>query len=121
MKDRLKDIRQNAGLSQTAFGKAVNVSLSSVQKWESGENTPTPQVRYVICDKFGINSTWLETGEGERLKHSQSDSMIPRLQRILAGYPALATALSAALSVMKEEDFARLNQIIEEATKKEQP
>jgi transcriptional regulator with XRE-family HTH domain len=121
MKDRLREIRQNAGLSQTAFGKVVNVSLSSVQKWESGENTPTPQVRYVICDKFGININWLETGEGERLASSQSDSLIPRLQKVLANYPALANALGAAIKVMKEEDFARLNQIIEEATKKEQP
>lgn len=115
MKNRIKEIRKNAKLSQTDFGKLVGVSLSSVQKWESGENTPTPQVQYVICDKFGINPTWLETGEGERLKVQESARLIPRLQRLLNDYPTVANALEAALDIMRPEDFQRLTEIIDHA------
>jgi transcriptional regulator with XRE-family HTH domain len=117
MKDRIKEVRKLSKLSQTDFGKAIGVSLSSVQKWESGENTPTAQVQYVICDKFGINPEWLETGEGERLKLQESSSLIPRLQRIFSSYPTIAHTLETALAVMKDEDFQRLTEIIEECKK----
>lgn len=114
MKERIKDIRKNAKMSQTDFGRAIGVSLSSVQKWESGENTPTPQVQYVICDKLGISPKWLETGEGERLKVQESALLIPRLQRILQDYPLVAKTLEAAMEVMRPEDFDRMTEIIQQ-------
>lgn len=121
MNQRIKDIRKNMKLSQGEFAERISISRSGLTKIESGENNPSEQTIVLICEKFGINRKWLETGEGERLASSQSDSLIPRLQKVLANYPALANALGAAINVMQEEDFARLNQIIEEATKKEQP
>lgn len=114
MKERIKEIRKDAKMSQTDFGRAIGVSLSSVQKWESGENTPTPQVQYVICDKFGISSKWLETGEGERTKSRETESLIPRLQRILQDYPLVAKTLEAAMEVMRPEDFDRMTEIIQQ-------
>lgn len=121
MKERIKQVRNMVKMSQRAFADKIGISGPSVARLESGENNPSEQTIVLICEKFGINRKWLETGEGERLASSQSDSLIPRLQKVLANYPALANALGAAIKVMKEEDFARLNQIIEEATKKEQP
>lgn len=114
MKERIKEIRKYAKMSQTDFGRAIGVSLSSVQKWESGENTPTPQVQYVICDKFGISPKWLETGEGDRLRVPESTSLIPRLQRILQDYPLVAKTLEAAMEVMRPEDFDRMTEIIQQ-------
>ena len=65
MKDRIKDVRKAAGLNQTDFGKRVGVSLSAVQKWESGENVVSDSVIILICREFGVNETWLRTGVGD--------------------------------------------------------
>lgn len=65
MKDRIKAIRKRAGLNQQDFGKKCGVSLSAVQKWESGENTVSDAVILLICQRFGINEEWLRTGQGE--------------------------------------------------------
>lgn len=65
MKDRIKAIRKKVGLNQAAFGAKCGVSLSAVQKWESGENTVSDAVIMLMCQKFGINEEWLRTGHGE--------------------------------------------------------
>lgn len=65
MKDRIKAIRKKVGLNQAAFGAKCGVSLSAVQKWESGENTVSDAVIMLMCQKFGINEEWLRTGQGE--------------------------------------------------------
>lgn len=38
--DWIKEIREAAGLDQTAFGKKFGVSQSSVARWETGEAVP---------------------------------------------------------------------------------
>lgn len=36
----IKDIRKNAGLTQSLFAKYLGVSLKTVEAWESGRNQP---------------------------------------------------------------------------------
>lgn len=121
MKERIKQIRKNHGLSQADFAEKISISRSALTKIETGENNPSEQTLVLICDKFGISRQWLETGEGERLKHSPSDQLIPQLQQVLSRYPAVARAMAQAVTVMTDADFARLNEIIDLCTKKEQP
>ena len=65
MKERIKAVRKAVHKSQTDFGKSVSVSLSAVQKWESGENEISDAVIALICRTYNINEVWLRTGEGE--------------------------------------------------------
>jgi len=37
----IKDIRKNAGLTQSLFAKYLGVSLKTVEAWESGRNQPS--------------------------------------------------------------------------------
>jgi transcriptional regulator with XRE-family HTH domain len=115
--ERIKQVRLSASLTQAEFGKEIGVSGATVSTSESGKTNPEPRTIILICDKFGINRQWLETGEGERLKLQEASSLIPRLQRIFSSYPAIAHTLETALAVMKDEDFQRLSEIIEECKK----
>lgn len=121
MKDRIKQIRLARGMSMEEFGHNIGINKSSVSLIESGKNNPSEQTILLICDRFGISRQWLETGEGERLRSSPSDQLIPQLQQILARYPAVARAMGQAVTVMTEADFQRLNEIIDLCTQKEQP
>ncbi len=64
MNERIKKIRKYYELSQENFGKRINITRSSVCKLETGENNPSSQTIALICKEFGINETWLRTGEG---------------------------------------------------------
>ena len=65
MKDRIKAIRESKGLSQKDFGAIIGVKQTTVAGYENGLRTPIDAVILTMCREFGINETWLRTGEGE--------------------------------------------------------
>lgn len=88
MKNRIRDIRKSAGLNQTDFGKKVGVSISAVQKWESGENIVSDAVIKLICREFAVNETWLRTGEGEmRQAPTREAEMAALIRQLMADRP----------------------------------
>lgn len=92
----------------------IGVSGVAVSTSESGKTNPEARTLLLICDKFNINRTWLETGEGEMLNHREADDLLPALQNILADCPAIAKALKRAMEVITKQDFARLNEIVDQ-------
>lgn len=69
--EELKRIRQRSFLTQEAFAKEVNVSFSTVNRWESGKTKPNLIAMKCIkefCDKNNAEYTkleelWLSFGE----------------------------------------------------------
>ena len=112
--ERIKIIRQRASMTQADFGKEIGVSGAAVSTSESGKTNPENRTILLICEKFGVNREWLETGNGEMLNVHESASLIPRLQRILQDYPLVAKTLEAAMEVMRPEDFDRMTEIIQQ-------
>ena len=99
MKTRIRQIRKEAGLSQTKFGERLGVTLSAVQKWEMGLNLPDSASIRLICEKFGVNETWLRTGVGEMTaSKSRAQEMAELVRSLMADSPesfrsALVTTL----------------------------
>ena len=69
--EELKRTRQRTFLSQGAFAKEINVSFSTVNRWESGKTRPNliamKNIK-VFCEKNRIDFTnleelWLMHGE----------------------------------------------------------
>ncbi len=48
----IKKIRQNAGLTQQEFATSLDASITSVQKWESGERNPSKSMCKVIQSMY---------------------------------------------------------------------
>lgn len=65
MKDRIKEVRKYAELSQAKFAEKLKISRSAMSKLESGENTPSEQTISLICKEFNVREEWLRTGNGE--------------------------------------------------------
>ena len=99
MKDRIKQIRKQAGISQTKFGERIGVTLSAVQKWEMGLNQPDSTSIKLIAQEFGVNETWLRTGAGSMTaSKSRQQEMAELVKSLMADRPesfrsALVTAL----------------------------
>ena len=65
IKDRIKLVRDNAGLTMEKFGNQIGVSKSAINLLEIGVNTPSEQSIKAICREFNISEEWLRSGEGE--------------------------------------------------------
>ncbi len=66
MNKRLKQIRNNLGLSQEEFGRKIGIeSRAHISSLESGTRNITDRIIKDTCREFGINEKWLRTGEGD--------------------------------------------------------
>lgn len=75
MKNRIKKVRTDAGLSQSDFAKAISISRSAVCKLESGENEPSEQTLRLLQETFSVNRNWLRTGKGDPYVLCQNKDM----------------------------------------------
>ena len=102
MQNRIKQIRKDAHLTQTAFGERIGVKGNTITNYETGLRVPSDAIILAICREFGVNETWLRTGEGEMyveytreeaiaafvgdlLADEDDDNFKLRLIRVLAG------------------------------------
>lgn len=67
MQNRIKEIRKANGLTQTDFGEKIGVKGNTITGYETGIRSPSDAIIVSICREFGVNESWLRTGEGEML------------------------------------------------------
>lgn len=70
MKDRLKLLRKELGLTQEEFAKKINIKRNTLANYEIGRNNPIDAVISLICKEFNVNEKWLRTGSGKMFKKS---------------------------------------------------
>lgn len=107
---RVNEARLNLGLSHAGFAKKLGVSASGVTKIVTGVNPVTEQMKLAIVNTFGVNKTWLETGEGEMF--STSDDLGAELGRVFAEKNDFAKSLLLAFAKLGPEEWAVLEKII---------
>lgn len=108
MNDRIRLIRKNLRLTQSEFGKQIGCSQTAVAKYESGMVVPDQPIRLLICQKYNINPTWLETGEGKPYK----EGLIPELVHALRQMPDVQAALERLLPRMTDDDWRLINEAV---------
>lgn len=109
MKERIKMIRKNQNMNQTEFGEAIGVSFTALSKYEQGKVIPDKSVRLLICSKFNVSETWLETGEGEPYK----EGLIPNLTHALMRMPSVCATLERILPLLTDDDLDRIDELAE--------
>ncbi|MEG1433221.1 helix-turn-helix transcriptional regulator [Eubacterium sp.] len=57
--DRIKELRENKGLSQRAFADAIDVTSGAVGMWESGKRTPNRKTAKKLADFFGVTVSYI--------------------------------------------------------------
>ena len=125
MKNRIKALRKAVGKSQTEFGQTARVSLSAVQKWESGENIPSDAVITLICRTYGVDEVWLRTGVGEMFRpRSREDEIAAFLGGLLGGegtdFQRRLVAVLAKLTPAEWDKLeAKARELLAEDTKKD--
>lgn len=112
MKDRIKALRKAVKKSQTDFGQSVKVSLSAVQKWESGENEPSDAVITLICRTYNVDEAWLRTGAGEMFRpRSREDEIASFMTGLLSGEGTeFQRRLVSVLARLSPDEWAKIEQ-----------
>lgn len=62
MKDRIKKIRKDAGLTQENFAKRLGLKRQTIATYETGRSEPMDSIIFSICREFNINENWLRYG-----------------------------------------------------------
>lgn len=52
----IKEIRYTTGLSQRDFSNMFDIPISTLQKWEQGESSPTPYIIKLIANQLPIDN-----------------------------------------------------------------
>lgn len=114
MRQRIKALRKALKMNQTEFGQATMTSLSAVQKWESGENTPSPAIVALMATKWNVSETWLRTGEGEMFEELDPDEELMRFVGTITkddSHPL--NRLARILAHLPPEGIELINQAVE--------
>lgn len=103
---RIAQIVETSGLTNTAFSEKINLTQPSVSKMMSGKQNPSARTIIDICDKFGVNETWLRTGEGPMYKEvSEEEALSEFFGRMLKEDVPYRNEIILCLSRMSPEEW----------------
>lgn len=63
---RLKELREQRGLSMMAFGAAIGTSASRIKDWEKGKNAPSAAWVAKISERFNVSTDELILGDSKK-------------------------------------------------------
>ena len=95
----LKQCRKKQGVSQAELASKLGVTQQAVGKWESGKSSPDPTTVARIAELLNTTADYLlglyrpvsnVSAPEERFFGSYSESLIPVIGTVKAGYGALA-------------------------------
>lgn len=115
MKDRIKEIRKNKGLTQSAFADILGIKGNTITSYETGTRVPSDAIIKSICREFDVNEDWLRNGEGEMLiKKTRNQEIAEFMGDILKGEPDFRRRLIAVLARMTPDEWEMLERKIKE-------
>lgn len=122
LKDRIKQIRKNAKLTQVEFGEKIGVKGNTITNYENGLRNPTDAVILSICREFNVNEEWLRTGEGDMFVETSEDEQIAEfVGRTLSNKPeTFRKRLILALSTLDDDEWDLLEKILDKMAEKKE-
>lgn len=75
MKERLKELRKQLGLTMEEFGAKLGVRKTTISSLENGINNITDQMILSICNVYNVNQDWLRYGTGQMFIESKESHL----------------------------------------------
>lgn len=117
MNTRIAFVRKNQKLSQQEFADRLGLTKNFISLLETGGRTPSERTLSDICEKFGVDPTWLRTGVGDDpfIPVSREDKITEILTRAIDGPSTARDRLIRALARLPDDAFPLIEQYILEA------
>lgn len=106
MKERLRLLRKSLDITQQEFADRIGIKRNSYANYETGRNTPIDAIILSICREFGVNETWLRTGEGEMFEEITEQEKLMKYAGLLLKDKdsAVANAIQALIVTYEQLD-----------------
>lgn len=125
LRDRIKKIRKDAGLTQAEFSIKLGFAPTSAASWEKTDaQEPAEPIKLLICKTFGIREEWLRYGTGPMNVDNASEllsklaavhNLGPNQKALLSvAMEALDTLDDAACEILIDRLFAKIMEIKQE-------
>ncbi len=111
-------MRKAFGFTQQEFAERLNIGRGTLANYEVGRNEPIDAVIALICREFGVNETWLRTGQGEMfLPKAKSDEIDAFMKEILRDDSDFRQKFISVLARMTADEWKLLERkVLELAT-----
>lgn len=117
--ERIRYLRkEKLKITLDAFGKKVGVTKAAVSDIERGRNNVTDQMFNSICREFGVNETWLRTGEGPQfVELTRTEEIQKMVDDIMYDRPeSFRRRFVASLAALDESGWIALEKFIDSIT-----
>lgn len=119
MNERIRQIRKDYKLTQTAFGQRIGLKGNTITNYENGLRTPNDSVILAICREYSVSEKWLRTGQGEPyVQKTQNEEIALFMGDLLTGSDAFKARLISALDKLSTEEWVTLDRIFTDAAQK---
>lgn len=101
MKDRIKSLRVNRGMSQAELGEILGVGQKTVSGIERGENNPTVAQLIALSDYFGVTIDWIAKGVDVSLQ-SEDRALLNAVKEDSGLYQSITMIIHAKKNIMSK-------------------
>lgn len=114
MKERLKALRKELGLTQQEFADRIGISRNNIASYETNKSEMGTAVFSLICREFNVNEDWLRGGAGEMfLVQSQDEEIASFIGKIqIEEKDSFKKRVILALSRLSESEWQLLESIL---------
>ena len=120
LKERIKEARQNAGLTQPQLAESVGVSRRTIVNYEKDASNASVEIVQKIASKCGVDEIWLLTGKGTMLESHCPDNVtkvVVEHQDLVSRFkdPERAKKFNEFLIEIEEDDPEGYDELYKEA------
>jgi len=83
---RIKELRRNADLTQSEFGRIFGIVKSTVSLYESGKSTPNDELKLKICKYFNVSADYLLGISSQDTAAGSASPLSPEEEELIDAY-----------------------------------
>ena len=115
MKNRIRELRKELGLTQSEFGERLGLKQSTVTGYESGTRVPSDAIIFSICREFDVNEEWLRTGSSDMfITKTRSQEIVDFMSELMNDPDdSFKRRFIESIAQLSEEEWKVIEQIID--------
>ena len=115
MKNRIRELRKELGLTQSEFGSRLGVKGNTVTGYEAGSRAPSDAIIFSICREFDVNEEWLRTGSGDMfIVKTRSQEIVDFMSKLMNDPDdSFKRRFIESVAQLSEEEWKVIEQIID--------
>lgn len=115
MKNRIRELRKELGLTQAKFGERLGIKANTIGNYETGLRVPSDAIIFSICREFDVNEDWLRTGSGDMfITKTRSQEIVDFMSELMSDSDdSFKRRFIESIAQLSEDEWKVIEQIID--------